>query len=792
MVATPTIQWDFSCESRSSTVQNTITPGTYDLTNHGAVSVIKAPTYYCHLFNGVNTYLEDGAVFALSAADFTIEFFIEIDRLQTSYGAIVNRVGAAATGWGIYYNTTTNTLELWAAAAHVATTKTNFTTGQRVHGIVTYHHATTTTNWYIDGDLDKTAVATSLTIVNTDNLTVGRDSGATTNPFKGGVFFIRVYNGSILSAADARTRYVAVAGYYAEFSFVNTPLTPATYRLWARNWDYSLRQPVWKWVTMDLSLKYCDISTCILTMQTSDYLAAWYSSTITPGTERTWIQNYTNAGAGGGNVRYLKGTGIVIWRNDDTYPIFNGMISGFKRNKKADGEDTCEITFSSDELLLSEHIAFPDILTGDNQRSGQVMPNSNGIWGYTGYGDGDWGSQWATDYNELADSQEAQMKYFVQDQIGVNAPSTATTNRKLSVLKTQPLWNSSDAGATGGYGDDTLLSDILESILDLCIFCVVPQPASDATVYSPDKEIQFFIRYLTPAVGAYYLEFCTQTATNTAQRLALPAPAGSEAPGYQANIAMGEHDKRLTCIFSEQSGTVTEIDYEELRPELNQSFVIGPTPNADKYASTSTPDGNAVMNVVTGVDWSNQTDVKNPVATNWDVATTTETAVTTDVDHRLYKRVTGDPVTLSQDVYGVIEGTFEHSTGEGMADDGNTSKEKTLKMMKFAGRSDINEKLFNIYFKATVRENDVLKMSPDDSMQNFFIGDYVKVITEYGNIENLVREINLKTDSNGEMLELIVGTPMAAYGNWWVGSLRAKLAQHHARRTSRHHYHRSR
>jgi len=777
VVATPTIEWNFSCIKRASTatIPNITTPGTYDLTNHGPISLLKSPNLYCYRFNGVDDYLEDGAVFALSASSFTIEFFIEIDRTQTAYGDIVNRFGADESGWVVAYNAEDNLLELWAGAHGVTTTLNTFASKQRVHGIVTYDNASHTTKWYIDGDPDKTDAATTLTVVDTSNLTVGRDSGAATNPFKGGIFFIRIYNGTVLSAADARERHGASAAYY-----VSPPLAPATYRMWARNYDYTLRQPVFNWVTMDLSLKYCDISTCILTMQTSDYLETWYDSTNTPVTERTWTQNYTNGGTGGGNVRYLKGTGIVIWRNDDTYPIFNGMISGFKRNKKADGEDTCEITFSSDELLLAEHIAFPDILTGSNQRSGQLMPNSNGIWGYTGYGDGDWGSQWATDYNELADSQEAQMKYFVQDQIGVQAPSTATTNRKLSVLKTQPLWNSSDAGATGGYGDDTLLSNILESILDLCIFCVVPQPASDATVYSPDKEIQFFIRYLTPAVGVYYLEFCTQTATNTAQRTA------------HADVAMGEHDKRTTCVFSEQSGTVTEIDYEELRPELNQSFVIGPTPNADTYASESTPDGNAVMQVVTGVNFGNQTDTKNPVATNWDVATTTETAVTTDIDHRLYKRVTGDPVTLSQDVYGVIEGTFEHSTGEGMEDDDNTSKQKTLIMMKQAGRSDINEKLFNIYFKATVRENDVLKMSPDDGVQNYFIGDYVKVITEYGNIENLVREINLKCDSNGEMLETIVGTPMAAYGNWWAGSLRAKLAQHHARRTSRHHYHRSR
>jgi hypothetical protein len=795
MVATPTIEWNFSCIKRASTatIPNIITPGTYDLTNHGPVSLVKSPDLYCYIFNGVDDYLEDGAVFALSATSFTIEFFIEIDTTQTAYGDVVNRFGADASGWGVFYNATTNTLELWAAANVVATTKIDYTPGQRVHGVVTYDNASHTTNWYIDGNIDKTDATTTLTVVNTSNLTVGRDSGAGgTNPFKGGVFFIRVYNNVVLSAADARTRYLASAAYYVEFSFVNTPLTAPTYRMWARNYDYTLRQPVWKWNTMDMSLKYCDVSTCVITMQTSDYLEAWYDATYTPVTERTWTQNRTNGGAGGSNWRFLKGTGIVIWRNDDTYPLFHGMISGFKRNKRADGSDTCEITFSSDELLLQEHIAFPDILVGDNQRSGQLMPNSNGIWGYTGYGDGDWGSQWATDYMELADSQEAQMKYFVQDQIGALAPAIAVTNRKLSILKVQPLWNSSDAGATGGYGDDTLLTDILESLLDLCKFCVVPQPASDATVYAPDKEIQFFIRYHTPPDGAYYLEFCTQTATNTVQRLALAGVAGSEGPGNRPDVAMGEHDKRLTCVFSELTGTVVELEYEELRPELNQSFVIGPTPNADKYASTSTPTGNAVSNVVTGVDFGNMRTDVYPIPFNWDVATTTETAVTTDVDHRLYKLVTGEPVALSQDVYGVIEGTFEHSTGEGMADAGNTSTQKTLKMMKFAGRSDINEKVFNIWYKATVKENDVLKMSPDNSMQNFFIGDYVKVITDYGNIENLVREIHLSADSLGEKLETIIGTPSAAYGNWWTAGAHAKEARHHARRTSRHHYHRSR
>jgi len=619
-----------------------------------------------------------------------------------------------------------------------------------------------------------------------------------------------------------------------------------------------------------MSLKYCDISTVVMTMNTEDFLAGWFDSTYTPVTERTWIQNRTNGGVGGTNWRFLKGTGLVVWRNQDINPIFNGMISGFKATKTADGLDTCEITFSSDELLLAEHIAFPDILSGVGQNSGQRLPDSNGIWGYTGYGDGDWGSQWGTAYNQLADSQEAQMKYFVQDQIGQNAPSTATTNRKLSVLKVQDMWNSSDGGDTGGYGDVTLLTDILESILDVCKYCVVPQPYSDAHVYEPRDEVRFWVQYLIPpssrsslltdaaqhnhatyagyekqikcastagftagdvvtisdttntetnyvasvasttdlalttnlahdyhaAGGAtisypYYLEFKTQTATNTAYRAALAAvtpPAGFsvDAPGHQADVAMGEHDKRATCVFSERTGTVVEVDYEELRPELNQSFVIGPTPNADTYASTSDTQGSDWIDAVVSVDFGAQETTKWRTNTQQDTTTTTVTDYTTDIDHRLYKKVTGDPITLSQDVYGVIEGTFEHSTGE--AD----TKTNTLNMMKWAGRADINEKLFNIYYKATVRENDVLRMSPDDGMQNYFIGDYVKVITEYGNIENLVREINLKVDSNGEVMESIIGTPMAAYGNWWAGSLRAKLAEHHARRTSRHHYHRSR
>jgi hypothetical protein len=395
------------------------------------------------------------------------------------------------------------------------------------------------------------------------------------------------------------------------------------------------------------------------------------------------------------------------------------------------------------------------------------------------------------------------MKYFVGDQVGPGAPATGTTNRKLSVLKVQDFWNYQDVNNVG-YGDATLLTDILESLLDLCKYCVVPQPASDSTVFSPRDEIQFFVRYLNPPVGAYYLEFCTQTATDATYRAAYAARFAGGGHNH-ADVGMGTHDKRETCVFSMQTGTVTELEYEELRPEVNQLFVIGPTP-ADTSNVTTTalsqtaghgshagfwPPNSGGAPAYTYDNWNTGTmDQEDPAVMGAASAQAAQdVSVTTDIDRRMYKTVTGDPVTLSQDVYGVIESTFEHSTGEGMPTNGDTSKSETLKMMKFSGRSELNEKLFNIYYKATVRENDVLKMSPDEGIQNFFIGDYVRVITSYGTIENLVREINISTDSNGEKLETVVGTPAAAYGNWWTAGNVAKRSRHHGHRTSRHHSH---
>jgi hypothetical protein len=238
-----------------------------------------------------------------------------------------------------------------------------------------------------------------------------------------------------------------------------------------------------------------------------------------------------------------------------------------------------------------------------------------------------------------------------------------------------------------GYGDKTLLTDILETLLDLCKYCVVPQPAvgspAEALVPSPQDEVQFFVRYLYPPDGAYYLEFRTQTATNAAQRLAMPArfTGGGDTPdGYHEDIGMGEHDKRLTCVFSEYTGTVTEVTYEELRPEVNQCFVIGPTPSEDSAVSTPRTIG-GWHGTHEGYIPNVRGDERDPSAmgdggtwTQDDVAPAT-VDIATDIDHRLYVTVTGKPVTLSQDIYGVVEGTHEHSTGEA------TTRTKTLQMI---------------------------------------------------------------------------------------------------------------
>jgi hypothetical protein len=766
------------------------------LTNTGAVSTPGVNSYYYN-FDGAD-YLAAASPAVLPDA-FSIEFQVSC-TIDAGWRGPIGDYGTSpsANGWTIvrhptilyYYFTVYNA---GVGVLTLTTTKTDFVSGQVYHFVLTYDKNGGANNikWYIDGVLDKQATVGALAIpTDASALQIGRYSISGGN-WLGGIYLARLYD-IVLSAAEAAKSYlsekwrstITKTDEYVE-------IAPPVYRVWARNYDYTLRNPVTTWLTMDVQLKYCDVSTVVMTMNTADFLAGWFDSVYTPQTEGTWIQNRIARSTDIAPFlyparRFLKGTGLVIWRNADETPAFSGVISGFKEHRVVGGEDTCEVTFSSDELLLEEHIAFPDWETiSGTGYSGHALPSPSGIWGPSNDG-GKGGDQWGTESNELEDPQEAQMKYFVQDQIGVFAAATSVTNRKLSVLKTQAVWNYSSPSKLEGYGDKTLLTDILDTLLDLCKYCVVPQPAvgspAEALVPSPQEEIQFFIRYLYPPDGTYYLEFRTQTATNAAQRLAMPprfTDGGNAPDGYHADYDMGEHDKRLTCVFSELTGTVTEVTYEELRPEVNQCFVIGPTPNADTYVANYSShdfldDGSDLSSYCASVDNSGSNTI-TPVQDT-----------TTSIDHRIYKLVTGKPVVTSQDIYGVVEGTHEHSTGEA------TSKSRTLNMMQYSGRAMLNEKLVNKYFEATITENKILTLSPDDGPQNFWIGDYVKVITKNGTLENLVRSVDLSIDSNGEVMKCVVGSAAAAYGNWWTANVKAKEIHHQHRRSRNAHYHRTR
>lgn len=767
------------------------------LTNVGAVSTPGLNSYYYN-FDGAD-YLAAGSPAVLPDA-FSIEFEVAC-TIDAGWRGPVGDWGTN-NGWAVIRHPTAlyYYFAVYNAGVSIfshATTKTNFVSGQVYHFVFTYdkNGGANNAKWYIDGVLDHQATIGAIAVTtDASALQVGRYSVGGGN-WLGGIYLARIYN-KVLSAAEAAKTYLSEKWRtYVTKTDEYVEITPPTYRVWARNYDYTLRNPVTTWLTLDAQLIYCDVSTVVMTMDTADFLAGWFDSVYTPATEGTWIQNRIARVADGAPFayparRFLKGTGLVIWRNADETPCFSGVISGFKERRVVGGEDTCEVTFSSDEILLQEHIAFPDEAVAEVE-TGQRLPDTNGIWGHA-FDNNKGGEQWGTTYRELEDAQEAQMKYFVQDQIGIDAPATTVTNRKLSVLKTQACWNYTQA-LREGYGDKTLLTDILDTLLDLCKFCVVPQPAvgspAEALVPSPQDEVQFFVRYLYPPDGAYYLEFRTQTATNAAQRLAMPPrwTGGTEPPaGYHEDLGMGEHDKRLTCVFSEFTGTVTEVTYEELRPEMNQCFVIGPTPNADTYITDTPVAGANWIDAVTNVNFQSQSTQTYRTNTEFSADNSTTVAdTTTSIDHRLYKLVSGKPVILSQDVYGVVEGTHEHSTGEA------TTKARTLNMMQYSGRAMLNEKLSNIYFEATITENTILTLSPDDGPQNFWLGDYVKVVTKNGTLENLVRSVDLSIDSNGEVMKCVVGAPAAAYGNWWTANVKAKEIHHQHSRSRCAHYHRT-
>jgi len=867
------------------------------LTNDGADSAAGVNSY-CYDIVAANTdYLTTSAAVTLRNT-FTLEWICAYDNQDADY-AIFGAGTVAATRWYAYIDDDAATGKgrvVFKANNGIfsITSTSELTYGQVYHVILTYDSAGSPGDdqikLYIDGVLDTQGPLCSYLapyIINANAvLYLGWDAVAA-GYFDGQIYLFRIYNAT-LSPAEVSQAYTSElwrTTITKTSEYVET--IPATYKVWARNWDYTLRNPISTWLTLDMSLKYCDISTVVMTMNTEDFLAGWFDTTYTPITEGTWIVNrVAKVGDTTPYVypdrRYFKGTGIVIWRNQDVSPIFNGMITDFKSHRVVKGEDTCEITFSSDEQLLLEHIAFPDILPGSNQASGQLMPDSNGIWG-SASGHAKWGHQWGAygdqagdEYSELTDSQEAQMKGFVQDQIGPRAASHTTTNRLINVLAVEAMWNSGDGGVTGGYGYSVALTDILETLLDLCKLCVVPQPTDTAVAYTPAMEVQFYIKYLYPpeqmvsvlvnaanknsagypavkhsgtgfgsaatnqfrvgdvvtltsdvphtethtitaivssteftvnanltyaypsanastvSTPAYHLKFCTKTATNAAQRVTTTTMSSrgetdTDGAGGQTDVNMGEHDKRTTCVFSEKTGTVAEVDYEELRPAVNQLFVVGPTPADDTNVTTtalaSTQGHSQHWYGTPETAWNDEPDYADMGAADAQAAETQKNVST--IDHRMYKRVAGAPITASQDIYGVIEGSFDHSTSEG------DSQSKTLNWMQQTGRGELNTKLTNKYIEAKVTESTLLKLSPDEGLQNFWIGDYVSVVTAYGTIENLVREVNIAIDTNGEVVKVTVGTPATAYYNWWTATEKSKRHTRHHRRTCNSHYHRS-
>ena len=449
------------------------------------------------------------------------------------------------------------------------------------------------------------------------------------------------------------------------------------YRIVSRDYDYSIRELVPRWESLDLDLKYCDISTCQLTMDTADFITYWWDDDKDPGTEGTWLTNYT---AGTAKER---GTGVIIYRGEDVLPIFNGIITDVNRVKEAGISDIVTLTFSSDEILLSDYICYPDCGAGVHPActmTGQYEPGAlTGIWGPYHAGPPAYGDQW----EKICQKQETNIKGFLRDNIGGNAVAW----RQITQLKIE-----ADAGA----GVTVCWTGKLNTVLEMAQAMAITE--NDVSQTYPYDEVRFWIEQMgTPSAG-YCIELkCRQ------------------APRKETNI-----------IFSEKLGTISKIEYEEHRPEVNRMLVCGPFDN----------------------------------------------------EFRVYAFVTGWWADLSATMYGSIEGTCDKSDASGV------NRADTLSIMKTFGFKEVNPKLFNVNAKVTITESNFIKMSPDASTSNFWIGDYVRAELDYGFIQDLIREITIRVDGGGEEITAVVCSSQMANKDWWTMGTRVRGMQRAIKRLS--------
>jgi hypothetical protein len=333
------------------------------------------------------------------------------------------------------------------------------------------------------------------------------------------------------------------------------------YRIWARNYDFSPREPVFNWVTLQMSLKYCDISTVVMTMDTLDFINTWYDDDQDPGTETSWLtNNYGNFNP--------QGTGVIIWRNNDTVPMFNGVISGVKRTRVSGVSDTVEVTFSSDEILLQDKLIYPDCYGGawSCTHFGYYQPKDQltGLDWNTGNGTGTWGpwthlfigghnSGTGDQWDKITSTQGSVMGRLVNDTF--NDPYTYRYMPQLDVV-------SNNVGNTVTYTQKFI------SVLDGCKWLISGDDDNTIRLY-PYQEVRFWIEQ-QPVSGGVYLNF---------------------------NIRQAPR-KETKVIFSERLGNVSNLDYEEIRPGTNLMIVGGwgegeyrmfrrvDTPNADISQNT--------------------------------------------------------------------------------------------------------------------------------------------------------------------------------------------------------------
>ena len=507
----------------------------------------------------------------------------------------------------------------------------------------------------------------------------------------------------------------------------------AEYVIWARDYDYTKINVVEDWQSLNIVMKWDDISSWVMELPTKEYMKRWdlvqstpASSLLTPNRTMSRDPNCPHSIMAG----HL---GIMVFRNPGAgsepsvrEALFTGIITEVSRDWTG-GDDRITLTGESDAYWLRTRSSYPD-------------PRH--------YFDN--GHHWWTDDNGASLDAEwvyedETVEYVSQNIVSENMCETGYNDdlsyRWVPYFSTYWPWHDSpDVNGDGqpdGLGQRISYSTRFESCYDAVKAILALQDTSYGV--APDG------RYIPISYGFGVPQISETAAIRIEYQFLIP------------------EDKKSKVIFGTEFGNVRSFNYTERRPDYNQIIGGGPDYGAGADDDTSVANDNRQNHTVYG---------HNP---SYNIG---GGGVALD-----------GPTSPSIRRYGRIESFESCQTGIKNEEEGVVQWSKIWQDLANETLTLVNSHEFNQLVKI-----DLIPEEMDQFIDQFNMGDYITVDlgtyyegpyinTTAQRYSDFIREINISISPEGEIITPSVSDPMK-----WLWSMPPshKRIHEHERHIKRH------